>query len=389
MAIITIVGSGMIAIDEIAKSLQINIENADFCGDYPIFFSKIAGKRVCVVSDANTNQFAREISAKIQARGGAAAQAFFDEKELIPDEHVYEGVEKIAKETNSEYILAVGSGSLNDVCKYVSTRLSVPCGVLATACSMDGYVSKGAALMEKQFKVTETVHTPSDVLINADVLVTAPRIMTAAGFGDIMGKYTCLADWRLSHIFNGEPINEEAYRLMEQAREDCKHSFPELLKYDKAAIEKLMNALVVAGLAMAICGNSRPASGSEHHMSHYLEMDFVSRGEPVPPHGVKVAIGTLISIEIYNFLREHRVQFPHCEEAYSLCGELPEAQELKSMFEKIGCPTRFSQIGVRRETMEAMLEKAYAVRDRYTVLTLVHRLNLTEKIKPIVMEKYF
>ena len=379
----------MIAIDEFAKSLQINIENADFCGDYPIFFSKIAGKRVCVVSDANTNQFAREISAKIQARGGAAAQAFFDEKELIPDEHVYEGVEKIAKQSNSEYILAVGSGSLNDVCKYVSTRLSMPCGVLATACSMDGYVSKGAALMEKQFKVTETVHTPSDVLINADVLVTAPHLMTAAGFGDIMGKYTCLADWRLSHIINGEPINEEAYRLMEQAREDCKNSFPKLLKYDKAAIEKLMNALVVAGLAMAICGNSRPASGSEHHMSHYLEMDFVSRGEPVPPHGVKVAIGTLISIEIYNFLREHRVQFPHCEEAYSLCGELPEAQELKSMFEKIGCPTRFSQIGVRRETMEEMLEKAYTVRDRYTVLTLVHRLNLTEKIKPIIMAKYF
>ena len=47
--------------------------------------------------------------------------------------------------------------------------------------------------MEKQFKVTETVHTPSDVLINADILITAPHIMTAAGFGDIMGKYTCLA----------------------------------------------------------------------------------------------------------------------------------------------------------------------------------------------------
>lgn len=379
----------MIAIDEIAKSLHIHIENADCSGDYPIFFSKIAGKRVLVVSDANTNEFARGISAKIEARGGIAAQAFFDEKELIPNERVCEGVEKIAREANTEYILAVGSGSLNDVCKYVSTRLSVPCGVLATACSMDGYVSKGAALMEKQFKVTETVHTPSDVLINADILITAPHIMTAAGFGDIMGKYTCLADWRLSNLISGEPINEEAYNLMKQAREDCKNSFPELLKYDKTAIEKLMNALVVAGLAMAICGNSRPASGSEHHMSHYLEMDFVSRGLPVPPHGVKVAIGTLISIEIYNFLRDHRIQFPHCEEAYALCGELPKAQELKSMFEKIGCPTRFSQIGVRRETMEEMLEKAYAVRDRYTVLTLVHRLNLTEKIKPIIMEKYF
>lgn len=60
----------MIAIDEIAKSLHIHIENADCSGDYPIFFSKIAGKRVLVVSDANTNEFARGISAKIEARGG-------------------------------------------------------------------------------------------------------------------------------------------------------------------------------------------------------------------------------------------------------------------------------------------------------------------------------
>lgn len=261
---------------------------------------------------ANTNEFARGISAKIEARGGIAAQAFFDEKELIPNERVCEGVEKIARETNTEYILAVGSGSLNDVCKYVSTRLSVPCGVLATACSMDGYVSKGAALMEKQFKITETVHTPSDVLINADILITAPHIMTAAGFGDIMGKYTCLADWRLSNLINGEPINEEAYNLMKQAREDCKNSFPELLKYDKTAIEKLMNALVVAGLAH---GNLRQFPPRKRQRTPHVALSRnglrIARRTRAAARR-KSGVGTLISIEIYNFLRDHRIQFPHC-----------------------------------------------------------------------------
>lgn len=376
-------------ITSIAEKFKINIETVTKNGDYPIFFSKIRDKRVCVVLDANTKTFADDISTRIENHGGTTVQAFFDEKELIPDEHVYERVEKIASDKKADYLLAVGSGSLNDVCKYVSTRLNIPCGVLATACSMDGYVSKGAALMQNDFKVTLSVHTPSDVLINADVLITAPKLMTAAGFGDIMGKYTCLNDWRLAHILNDEAIDDQAFSLMENARDDCKNSFDELLKYDKNAIEKLMNALIIAGLAMAICGNSRPASGSEHHISHFLEMDFVSRGETVPPHGVKVAIGTLISIEIYNYLKNNKIKFEHCEEVYKLCDYLPDAEYLKAMLEKIGCPVRFSEIGVRKEVMEQTIEKAYTVRDRFTVLTLAHELGLTEKLKPMIMQKYF
>jgi glycerol dehydrogenase-like iron-containing ADH family enzyme len=69
-----------------------------------------------------------------------------------------------------------------------------------------------------------------------------------------------------------------------------------------------MNALIVAGTSMAICGNSRPASGSEHHQSHFLEMDFVRRGEKIPMHGIKVAIGTLVSITLYNFIKDNNLQ---------------------------------------------------------------------------------
>lgn len=376
-------------ISEISKKLNINVETANANGDYPVFFNKIKGKKACVVSDANTNRFACDIATRINACGGAVVHAFFNEKDLVPDEHVYESVEKTAADNSADYVLAVGSGSLNDVCKYVSTKLNVQCGVLATACSMDGYVSKGAALMQNDFKVTLPVHTPSDVLINADILVTAPKLMTAAGFGDIMGKYTCLNDWRLSHVLNGEDINAEAFELMERSREECKNAFNELLNYDKAAIEKLMEALITAGLSMAICGNSRPASGSEHHMSHYLEMDFVSRGLPVPPHGVKVAIGTLVSIEIYNYIKDNEIRFENCEKVYELCKFLPSVEELKTMLEHIGCPVRFSQIGVSERTMEQMLEKAYTVRDRFTVLTLVHELGIINDIKPVIMQKYY
>lgn len=162
-----------------------------------------------------------------------------------------------------------------------------------------------------------------------------------------------------------------------------------LTEYTEEAVAKLMNALIVAGTSMAICGNSRPASGSEHHQSHFLEMDFVRRRERIPMHGIKVAIGTLVSITLYNYIKEHQIQFKGAEAVYKLAEELPSVETIEIMLKKMGCPTRFSQIGVRRETMEEMIEKAYTVRDRYTILTLIHDLGLTEQVKPMLMEQFF
>ena len=237
--------------------------------------------------------------------------------------------------------------------------------------------------------MTDEVNAPADILIDLEIIRNAPKIMTAAGFGDIIGKYTCLADWEMSHAVKGEAIHEEAFVLMKQARAECVNAFDGLTNYEGEAVAKLMNALVTAGLSMAMCGNSRPASGSEHHQSHFLEMDFVRRGERVPLHGLKVAIGTLVSLELYHYLKENKISFQGAEEVYKIVEGLPSVDEIKEMLVKMGCPVQFSKIGVRKETMEEMLEKAHTVRNRYTVLTLVHELGLTSQIKPMLMKKYF
>lgn len=366
--------------------MDINIEYRHESG-FIKFFNRIKDKRVTVIYDINTKPFAEQIKGEISRYAKEILSVEYPDEELIPSEDKCEQAFETAK--NSDYVLAVGSGTLNDMAKSVSTRLQIECGVLVTAASMDGYCSKGSALMKGGFKVTDEVHTPSDILIDLEIVRNAPKNMTGAGFGDIIGKYTCLTDWKLSNIVNGEPIHEEAFALMEKARAECVGAFEDLTKYKAEAIAKLMNALVTAGLSMAICGNSRPASGSEHHQSHFLEMDFVRRGEKVPLHGVKVAIGTMVSITLYNYLKDNEISFKGAEKVYKLVDELPSVEEIKAMLEKMGCPTRFSQIGVREETMEEMLEKAYTVRDRYTVLTLFHDLGLTEKVKPLLIERFY
>lgn len=366
--------------------MDINVEYKNQAG-FPVFFKKISGKKVVVLFDVNTKKYADEFISKLKNYADEVSEVFYPDEELVPDEAACEKAFEGA--AGVDYVLAVGSGTLNDMAKSVSTRRGVPCGVLATAASMDGYCSKGAALMRGGIKVTDEVHAPSDILIDLEIVRNAPKIMTAAGFGDIIGKYTCLTDWKMANIVKGEPINEKAYALMEKALADCMDAFDGLTRYEDDAVAKLMNALVTAGLSMAECGNSRPASGSEHHQSHFLEMDFIRRGERVPLHGLKVAIGTLVSISLYRYIKENRVEFNGAECVYELIDRLPTVDKVRGMLEKMGCPTRFSEIGVRRETMEEMIEKAYTVRNRYTVLTLVHELGLTEAVKPMIMREFF
>lgn len=351
------------------------------------FFKKITDKKVAVMYDVNTKPYAEQMKKELATYAKEVLSIAFTDKNLVPTEEKCEQAYGIAKDC--EYLLAVGSGTLNDMAKSVSTRLNIPCGVLATAASMDGYCSKGSALMRGGFKVTDEVHTPEDILVDLDIVCNAPKIMTASGFGDIIGKYTCLADWKLSHLLNGEKVDEASFSLMEQARSECVGAFDGLVQYQPHAIAKLMNALITAGISMAMCGNSRPASGSEHHQSHFLEMDFVRRGEEIPLHGLKVAIGTLVSLELYHYIKEHSISFEHASEVYKLVDELPKIDTVRDMLVKMGCPVRFSELGVRRETMEEMLEKAHTVRNRYTILTLLHDLHLTEEIKPLIMAKYY
>lgn len=366
--------------------MQMNIEYRHTSG-FEKFFSKITQKNVALLYDVNTKPYAEQIREELESHDCKILPVYYADEELVPSEDKCDYAFVIAKD--ADYVLAVGSGTLNDMAKSVATRRNIQSGVLVTAASMDGYCSKGSALMRGGFKVTDEVNAPSDILIDLSIVCNAPKLMTASGFGDIIGKYTCLTDWKMSQAVKGESVNEEAFALMEKARTACVEAFDGLTRYEDDAVAKLMDALVTAGISMALCSNSRPASGSEHHQSHFLEMDFVRRGEKIPMHGLKVAIGTLVSMELYQYIKANKIAFHGAETVYRLADELPSIESIRNMLIKMGCPVRFSQIGVRRETMEEMLEKAYTVRDRYTVLTLVHDLGLTEKIKPIIMDKYF
>lgn len=246
-----------------------------------------AYKRVFLICDGNTYKAGGKSVESVISDKICGRIIFSGDEILIPNESAIENA-RCAVPDGCELIIGVGSGVINDISKYVSFILGLPYYIVATAPSMDGYASPGSALILDGMKVTLNARVPEAIIADTDVLKNAPMDMILAGYGDVIGKYSCLADWKLSSIVNGEYICDfvigETYAQADKTRSLAKG----LLKRDADAIEALIEALIAVGILMAYVGNSRPASGSEHHFSHYFEIVGIVKGEKYLPHGADV-----------------------------------------------------------------------------------------------------
>ncbi|MBQ6947099.1 MAG: sn-glycerol-1-phosphate dehydrogenase, partial [Clostridia bacterium] len=229
---------------------------------------------------------------------------------LVPNEDAIAKMEALVTD-ETDLIIGVGSGVINDTCKYVSFTHKLPYYIVATAPSMDGYASVGAAMIINSMKITYDAHVPTAIIGDVDMLKTAPIDMIKSGYGDIIGKYSALNDWKLSHLINDEYICEYVYDLTFEMIEETLKISDGILNREDDSIRTLMEALVVVGIAMSFVGNSRPASGSEHHLSHFFEIVGLLNNEPYFNHGIDVVYSTVMTQR----LREEILALDHFEAA--------------------------------------------------------------------------
>jgi glycerol-1-phosphate dehydrogenase [NAD(P)+] len=183
-------------------------------------------------------------------------------------------------------IVGVGGGKALDVAKYVGFLGRLPYYAVPTSLSNDGFCSPQSSLTIRGKRRSFPSALPSGVVADLELCLQAPKILTLSGVGDLVAKFTAIRDWKLAFHHTGEPIDDFAVLLSDGAiRAYVSH--PE---FDPKGIRLLATALLLNGIAMEVCGSSRPASGSEHLISHAL--DAISRRPRL--HGLQVGIAAYI-----------------------------------------------------------------------------------------------
>lgn len=279
-----------------------------------------------------------------------------------------------------DFILGVGSGVINDVCRFVSYRVGLPYGIAATAPSMDGYASAGSPLLFDGTKATVKCTTPRYIVADSDIMKDAPFDMLLSGIGDMFGKYTGLLDWELARELNGDYYCESIAGDVFAATDKCMRDGYGIKARAPECIESIMEGFMVTGLGMAFVGNSRPASGSEHIIAHAWELESVECGESPNLHGLEVCEATLLVADMYRLLYAETED----ERLKALINRyLPRFDAVERFCDEMDMPL----VTVDRDKILRGIHRALTLRDRYTVLFYLRDSGEFERYANIAAEK--
>ena len=306
--------------------------------------------RVVVVSDPRTRAAAGERAAALLGSAGAQVSEHVIEPDGRTFHADYRYVDEVrealkAGGTAGLVPVAAGSGVVNDLVKRASGELGIPYLTVATAASVDGYSSFGAALRSPEgAKQTYPCPAPRAIVADLDVMRTAPAWMAASGYADLMAKVPAGADWILAYELGATEWHDGAWHTVQDSLKEALGDPEGVVAQRSAPLARFVEGLMLGGFAMQDMQSSRPASGAEHLFSHLLEMrDHVFKGEIVP-HGIQVGVFTLFMCRVY----EQIVAFDYSRLDVEAClANWKPLAEQERLATAAFAGTKFPDIGVK------------------------------------------
>ncbi len=257
-----------------------------------------------------------------------------------------ETAERLVEELSADRVdvlIGLGGGRSIDLAKFSAHVLGLRWVSYPTVASHDGITSPFASLKGFEKPISRKAKMPDMIYIDVDIIMRAPRRYNIAGFGDLVGKFTSVRDWRLAHKLKGEYYGEYSASLALLSAKHVLSYYREIALGTLEGYRVLLEALVSSGVAMGIAGSTRPASGSEHLFAHALTI--VAKNPPL--HGEAVAVGTIMM----GYL--HGIKW----------------REVRKRLRYVGAPTTAKELGVTPEDIVEALVLAARIRpERYTIL---------------------
>ncbi|MBQ4289117.1 MAG: sn-glycerol-1-phosphate dehydrogenase [Clostridia bacterium] len=331
-----------------------------------------------------------------------------------------------------DVIIAVGTGTINDISKTISRISGKPYIIVGTAPSMDGFASDTSSMVVDGLKLSVSTTSPLGVIIDTKILKDAPSRMICAGVGDLAAKYISICEWKISHIINDEYYCPHVANIMLNSLKSCMDNLEKLKQRDEEALGVVAEGLVLAGMAMSFAGVTRPASGMEHYFSHIWDMRALEFGYREYLHGEQVGVGTLIALGVYEKIRKvvpdrekarekvygfslekwngHLREFlgnssrnmilqektegkydltkwetridriiERWDDILKVINELPSRQEIYDKFKYIGAMTDISEMDISEEIARQTFMVTKDIRDKYIGTRLLFDLGLIDE----------
>ncbi len=213
-------------------------------------------------------------------------------------------VERAVAEVGGDRLLiSVGAGTLTDIAKVTAARTGSRHMAVQTACSINGFIADRSVLVIAGAKRTVVSRWPDMLVADSDILVAAPAKLNLAGVGDLSTVPNAVAEWQLAARLGHGPGYDAAVVEPVLAAMPALPSLAQATRdAEPAGLADLARLLAGSGLSMGIVGSTAPASGSEHAVSHLLEMALAQRHGPGAPHGMQVTVATRLALRVWQLV---------------------------------------------------------------------------------------
>ncbi|WP_186386124.1 MULTISPECIES: sn-glycerol-1-phosphate dehydrogenase [unclassified Stappia] len=249
--------------------------------------SVMPAESYAVVCDSHT---ADAMGSRIASRIGNRAELV-----LLDHPHADMACVRALQERTKKHaaLVAVGSGTINDLCKYATYLDGRSYSVFGTAPSMNGYTSSTASItLDSGLKTTRNAHAAKGVFIDIAVSAGAPQYLIGAGLGDSLCRPTAQVDWYFSHVMLSTRYATAPYVLQQDDERAVLERTAGLGARDHEAIGYLQRLLTLGGLGIAVVGMSHPGSMGEHQISHWID-SFAGSRHPGTVHGQQVGVASI------------------------------------------------------------------------------------------------
>ena len=315
-------------------------------------------------------------------------------------------------------LVTLGSGTITDLGKLASHTGGVPLVAVPTAASVNGYSDHLAVLLRAGAKRTVPATAPAALVVDHRVLAAAPVSLGQAGLGETVGAIVAPADWLLATKIGADlSYDAELVKTYHRPASDLMNLAVGIGERRPESLAALFRLLTAAGLAMGRAGKTAPLSGTEHAVSHLLDM---TAAHDHGLHGAQVGVAAVVAACVWEVAladldldrsfsipndrelseslsaaldRLDAATVAECWSDYqtkpthwraTAAGErtlhtiseeasvwLGKPAEMSAVLAAAGAPTRFSDLDIDADTARWAVANAHLLRSRFTILDLV------------------
>ncbi|MBR1930064.1 MAG: iron-containing alcohol dehydrogenase family protein [Lachnospiraceae bacterium] len=239
-------------------------------------------------------------------------------------------------------IVGIGGGKVIDAAKYAAYLRKMPFISVPTSSSSDGFSSSSASLLIDGRRNSVPAALAYGIVVDTDVIKSAPEKFIYSGIGDMVAKITSLYDWVYEDKMGYTTLNDFSMMIAKKAVNSFVRTPFETI-HDDLFLKELLDSLAMSGIANEIAGGSAPTSGSEHLISHALDKML----ENPQLHGIQVGIATYLM----SLVQDHRYV------------------RVRTIFTDTGFFDYVATLGMKRSDFEAAIDKAPSIKPyRHTYL---------------------